>query len=200
MAAPTASNRLICAHCGANNFDTQAACWKCGVPLGAAAAPAPPVAAPVPSAGAPLHASPRPSSADRPAVPLAAPVRPQPSVDPAVANWAAIVGGLLMPAILFPVGFVFLMLDDRRKLELGRISLIASVAGTVLHLLGTAALIGPAISGFIKAGPGMVNWAGQARETMENRPPDLNAPTDGLRLEGLRPPPAQPGDGLFRTQ
>jgi hypothetical protein len=121
-------------------------------------------------------------------------------VDPAVANWAAILGGLLMPAILFPVGVVFLMFDDRRRVEVGRITLIASAVGTILHVIGTAALVGPVIGGFINAGPGMINWAGKARETMQNRPPDLNAPADRLRFEGLPQTPAQPGDGLFRPQ
>jgi hypothetical protein len=121
------------------------------------------------------------------AAPVAAAVRPQPGVDPAVANWTAIISSLLMPGIMFPVGVVFLMLDDRRKLEVGRITLIASTVGTALHLFFTFLLLGSTLSAFINAGPGMVNWAQKLKEAQAGRSQDLSQPAPPLDLPGQRP-------------
>src|SRR5690349_15149163 len=109
--APSATGRIICSQCGANNFQTQAACWKCGAALFSA----PPTSV---GAGAATQAPARPTAA--------APVSPpSPPVDPMVAAAAAIVLAALFPYVALPVGIVFLMLDDRRKLEVGRIAIVA---------------------------------------------------------------------------
>lgn len=42
--------RRICPACGSNNFETQAACWKCGKPLTGASAPAASPTPPSPNA------------------------------------------------------------------------------------------------------------------------------------------------------
>jgi len=62
-------------------------------------------------------------------------------IDPAVALWAAVALAFFFPGVAVPVGLVFLMLDDRRKVEIGRITLIWGLVFTLLHLLATAWLM-----------------------------------------------------------
>lgn len=121
------SDRVVCAQCGANNFATQAACWKCGVAL--TAAPSAPQAAPgrVPVAA---------SSGESPA-----------------ALWASLALGALFPVISLPVGLVFLMLDDRRKAQIGWWNIIAGVVGTVINLLIAAATILPTVMSLTRGLP-----------------------------------------------
>lgn len=185
MPSATETGRRVCPRCGANNFDTQAACWKCGAGL---VGSAPPVAPPVaPVASPPL----RPSASDVPGARPVTPARPATTpVDPAIANWTAIISSLLMPYIMLPVGVVFLMLDDKRKLEVGRITLIASVVGTILHTIAFAAFSAAVYQQLLPFLPGMAGKAQEirsAREGEANRSMDLNQPAQPLQLEGLRP-------------
>jgi hypothetical protein len=120
-----------------NNFATQAACWKCGAAL--SATPASGRAAAVP-----------------PATPSSSPL-PVTNADPAIADWAAVALALLFPWVAVPAGLVFLMLDDRRKIQLGKLTLIWGVLATVLHLFVTAWLVREAVSqvrGLLPAPPG----------------------------------------------
>jgi hypothetical protein len=57
------------------------------------------------------------------------------SIDPAVAVWAAFALAFFFPFTAVPVGVVFLMLDDRRKAEIGRIALMWGVIFSLLHIL-----------------------------------------------------------------
>ena len=137
--------RVVCLQCGANNFDTQAACWKCGASLASV------------SAGPPPPASVRPNGSvvggvggTRPSAPSPLAVAPasafqSSTVDPSVALWSAIALGVLFPFFAIPVGIVFLMLDDRRKAELGRITLVWGILGTIFHTLVTAWMIKGAV-------------------------------------------------------
>jgi hypothetical protein len=118
--------RVVCPRCGENNFDTQANCWKCGSSL-----------AGMPSANAALHRAETPTPAAH-AAPSASAAPVGRVVDPAVAIWAAVALALLFPGVAVPVGIVFLMLDDRRKAEIGRITLVWGVVFSLLHLLLTA--------------------------------------------------------------
>jgi hypothetical protein len=124
--------RIVCARCGANNFSTQAACWKCGAALSGA----PPTAA---------------SASGVPGVaPLSAPV-----ADPSTAVWAAIALAILFPLFAVPAGLIFLMFDDRRRAELGRITLIWGVLATIVHLGLTAVFVKAGIDeirGFLPGG------------------------------------------------
>lgn len=138
MSAAT-GGRIVCPKCGANNFDTQAACWKCSSPLtGAGAgytagAVSPPPS--VPPSGASLNAAP-------PVSPYAAPApRLSTGVDPSVAIWSAIALAVFFGAIAIPVGLVFMMLDDRRKVEIGKVTLISGIVSTIVHAVLTAWLI-----------------------------------------------------------
>src|SRR5579871_4368828 len=126
------AGRLTCPRCGANNFDTVTACWKCGTALGTGASAAP-SAAPVPSVpmAAPVErVSPPPATYAAPAyVPAAA------TGDPGVARRAAIALALTIPWIGLPVGWVFMMIEDSRKQAIGRVCAVWSMIGLVLHLL-----------------------------------------------------------------
>ncbi len=115
----TTSGRRTCAQCGANNFDTVTACWKCGAPLhGGATAARPPGGAP----GAPPIAPPQGSYASPGAI------------------RAAVWLGLLLPYIGLPVGLIFLMLDDERRAEVGRACVLWSCISLVLHLMVMAVI------------------------------------------------------------
>ena len=175
------AGRVVCSQCGANNFDTQAACWKCGASLSAVAAPA-------------ASAPPRPHSAGGyPPSPLsgAAPAAPayRPAsgvVDPSVAFWSAVALGVLFPFFAVPVGIVFLMLDDRRKGEVGRITLLWGIIGTIFHTLITAWMIRGAVNQ-VRAYVPFLNRGGSASSSLSlpQNPsqPSLTspAPSDALR-------------------
>jgi len=121
----TVAGRIVCPHCGANNFETQAACWKCGASLHAGSAPAASPALARPSSGSS-------AAADLPLRPLS---HVQPPPDPAIAIGAAIALAVFFPYVAVPLGIVFLMLDDRRKAEIGRVTLIAGLLLSILHSL-----------------------------------------------------------------
>lgn len=129
------AGRVVCPRCGANNFDTVSVCWKCSAPLAAGglgpppAAPAqPPLAAPSPAAPAPVA-----SAAERFLHSAAAGVGL--GGNPALANRAALWLGLLFPYFGLPIGLAFLMCDDRRRQEVGRICLLWSALSMAVHLL-----------------------------------------------------------------
>lgn len=111
---PEGSGRRVCSRCGSNNFETQAACWKCGAALDAV-----------------------PPALTGTSSPAVSPTFPAPS---STALVASILLGLLLPVVAFPVGLIFLMLDDPRKAQIGRWNLAWSVAGTLLHLVATLLL------------------------------------------------------------
>jgi len=179
----TTTGRLICARCGSNNFDTQAACWKCGTPLAAPGAPPPAAAARVPAAPREAGVA---AGAPSPPPSVAAP-RPVAGVDPGVANWTGIISGLLLPYFMLPVGIVFMMLDDRRRLEVGRNTVIASLVGTLLHIFVTGLMLAPLFQLFTKVlGPVL---GGEQRGAIGQSAPNWNeeaAPLD-LGSSGLRP-------------
>lgn len=114
------SGRISCPRCGANNFDTVTVCWKCGAPLGPnapvdARGGLPPVA---PQAGAqPAFAHVRNAAAS------------------ALANRSAVALGLMFPYFGLPIALAFMMCDDPRRQEVGRICLIWSVVSSVGHVL-----------------------------------------------------------------
>jgi hypothetical protein len=136
------SERVVCASCSANNFATQAACWKCGKSLSATATAAPPIANNSPS---PAFASSTPAFASPATVSAVSYERPVASeyVSPSTATAAAVVLGLLFPALAIPVGIIFLMLDNKRKTAIGWQNIIWGVVGSVLHLIVTAASFTP---------------------------------------------------------
>jgi len=129
------AGRITCPRCGANNFDTVTSCWKCGAPVGAAMA-APPVPMP-----APALSSPPPSFAyERAPAPMPYAV-PPPTGDSGAARRAAIALALTLPFIGLPVGWVFMMIEDRQKQAIGRLCATWSLIALVLHLLLTYIMI-----------------------------------------------------------
>lgn len=176
MSAPT--DRRVCSRCGANNFATQAACWKCGAPL-AAGGPSPAPASP------PMTS---PAATTAPGFSAAAPAR---SVDPAVAIWAAVALAFFFPFLAVPVGLVFLMLDDRRRAELGKIALIWGVIFSVLHLLLTWWMLAAAIGQLRNVSPALLGGQERPVRLEERRqsapPPAPDTPVPPLQLPGIGP-------------
>lgn len=168
MATASASARIICNGCGANNFETQAACWKCGKVLSAVS-------------GAPSAA---PRAADVAPIPNPQSLIPSSTVDPVVAQWTAILGGLLVPLVMLPVGLAFLMWDDRRKVEVGRTATIASLVGTLFHAVFTYFAVAGTVGVAMKLLPGAVNKAKAARSEPA---PDFNDDVKPLELPGIPP-------------
>jgi hypothetical protein len=119
--------RVRCLYCGANNFPASPTCWQCGRKLQAARA----------------GSSPAPSSASPGAREgLVSPALSTPlaqtsfsGVNPALAGKAAAALGLIFPWVGLPVGIVFLMLDDERKVKLGWATIWWSVLGTIVSVL-----------------------------------------------------------------
>lgn len=130
------ASRISCPRCGANNFDTVTACWKCGTALGGGtAAPTPPASA---ATSTLPPAYPVERAASLPPQPAAfAPSAPAsaPTGDSGVAKRAAFALGITIPWIGLPVGWIFMMIEDRRKQTIGRICALWSMIGLVLHLL-----------------------------------------------------------------
>ena len=126
------AGRRTCNRCGANNFDTVTACWKCGAPLASGA-----VSKPVQPAYAP----------ERPIAPAytAPAVAGYADGDTAMANRAAVFLALTLPFIGLPVGWIFMMIEERRKQAVGRLCATRSLIALVLHLVVTAALVAGAV-------------------------------------------------------
>jgi hypothetical protein len=131
------AGRITCPRCGANNFDTVTSCWKCGAPVGSAAsAPAMPMTAPV--AGIPAI----PPSYGQERAPLPIPYSPPaPSGDANMARRAAVLLALTIPFIGLPVGWIFMMIEDRNKQAVGRLCATWSLIGLLLHLVVTYVMV-----------------------------------------------------------
>ena len=89
----------------------------------------------MPPAAAPVYA--QPAMAAAPAFDRAPAYAPPAmlSGNAAAANRAAIWLGLLFPYFGFPIGLAFMMCDDRRRQEVGRLCVIWSLISGMLHLL-----------------------------------------------------------------
>ena len=164
------NERVVCAACGSNNFATQAACWKCGRGLTAAPPPTPSASMPAPAAGAG-------------AIPVAA--RPAYSADlrqesPA-AFWSSVALGIVFPMLSIPVGMVFLMLDDKRKAQIGWWNILFGLVGTLLNGILAAVTIMPLLMGATKMIPGMDRLGGSSRTQ------DMSSEVAPLDLPGQRP-------------
>ena len=94
--------------------------------------------------------------------------------------------GVLFPFFAVPAGIIFLMMDDRRKAEVGRVTLVWGIIGTIFHTLITAWLLKGAVDQvrayvpFLNKGGG----AGGAGITLPNQSqPSLSspAPQDAVR-------------------
>ncbi|MBC7807794.1 MAG: hypothetical protein H7145_16800 [Akkermansiaceae bacterium] len=129
-----------------------------------------------------------------PAAPDSRPPSPVPhslapaNVDPSVAHWVGVIGGLLVPIAMLPVGLVFLMWDDKRKVEIGRTATIASLVGTLLHGVFTYFAVAGAIGAGMKMLPGA---AGRASASQSEPAPDFDSEAKPLELPGI--PSLSPG-------
>lgn len=131
------SGRVTCPRCGTNNFDTVTMCWKCGTSLQAGGSP--PignVASPLsPPSAAPMgYVSPA-SAVERPGQSSVAYANAGSDGDPGVAQRAAILLALVIPFVGLPVGWIFMMIEDRRKQAIGRVCVTWSIIALLLHIL-----------------------------------------------------------------
>ena len=150
------AGRVVCPRCGSNNFDTVTACWKCSTPLGAAApsgyssAPAgyipSPIANPVSTPNPPPFNPQQPFSGQASPQPTYAPPQTEAfayraataaysAINTARSNRAAFWLGISMPYFGFPIGLAFMMCDDPRRQEVGRICILWSLVSGVVHFL-----------------------------------------------------------------
>ena len=162
------NERVVCAACGSNNFATQAACWKCGRALVASAA----LPAPQP------HPQPAPGGAA--AVPAARPIYALPSTESPAAFWSSVAMGIFFPIISIPVGLVFLMLDDKRKTQIGWWNILFGLLGTVLNGILVMVSLAPVLMNATRMIPGL-GGRGAAQSQ------DMNSEVAPLEIPGQRP-------------
>lgn len=162
------NERVVCAACGSNNFATQAACWKCGKPLVASATPSssPPQAM---SAGV-AAVSPRP-------IPIST------STESPAALWSSVALGVVFPMISIPVGLVFLMLDDKRKAQIGWWNILFGLVGTLLNGIVVAVSLMPVFMSLTKGLPGIGGLGNRTGMSAQ----DPNSEVPPLDLPGQRP-------------
>jgi len=158
------AGRITCPRCGANNFDTVTSCWKCGSPVGQMAGTPMPAAMPQPAAAMPpMSPSPVQYTQERAPAPAYQPA-PMPTGDSGVAKRAALALGLTIPFVGLPVGWVFMMIEDRNKQAIGRWCAMWSMIGLVLHLFVTWFMIQQSV-------PLMIQLLGAATKGMSRQNP-----------------------------
>ena len=157
MSAPnqgqSATKRITCAQCGANNYVGGTHCWQCGKPLdrnartetAAVSLPATPMASASSPMVAPGYVEPPiiSASAARSTQPI---VLPGERVDPDLAPKAAAALGLMFPIVGLPAGMIFLMLDDARKVRLGWITIWWSIGGSVIGFILSLISLAPILA------------------------------------------------------
>ncbi len=147
------TGRVTCPKCGANNFDTVTTCYRCQSSLiTGAQQPAPmqggtamatdragkpvPMNAPLPPAMNPMMNAPA-----QPPMMSSPPPAYMPDYgnggggDPAMARRAAVLLALTIPFIGLPVGWAFMMMEDRKRQAIGRYCANWSMIALVFHLL-----------------------------------------------------------------
>ena len=137
--------RITCPRCGANNFDTVTSCWKCSAPVGAAQAAPAAVLAPQQMPGQPFSPTagqPATQYGQERATPYAQPASTYyppagPTGDTGVARRAALALALTIPFLGLPVGWIFMMIEDRNKQAIGRWCAAWSMVGLLLHFVLT---------------------------------------------------------------
>ena len=172
------SGRLTCPRCGANNFETVTACWKCSAPLNGAGSANSANAAGSASAASTFAGgynnagAERAAGASNPAVFMTPPVAS--TGDSGVATRAAIALALTFPWIGLPVGWCFMMIEDRRRQAIGRVCAVWSMIGLVIHLVFLVTAIPAAIAMIANALSLSSALKGQGGGT--NGVPNLNIP------------------------
>jgi uncharacterized membrane protein len=94
--------------------------------------------------------------------------------------------GIVFPMLAIPVGMVFLMLDDKRKAQIGWWNIVFGLVGTLLNGILAAVTIMPLLMGATKMIPGMDRLGGGSRSQ------DMSSEAAPLDLPGQRPFAAPP--------
>lgn len=156
------SNRITCSRCGANNFDTVTACWKCSASLGGGAQQTQPTninfAQPLADQERAPQNQPAFSHAE---TRMGAPANysQDNTGSRSMARRAAILLALTIPFIGLPVGWAFMMIEDKKKQEIGRYCATWSMIALFLHLLlmyaltaQTMKMLTPVIDSMVRSG------------------------------------------------
>ena len=120
------TERWVCPKCGANNFEAVQACWKCNTTR---------IVAPMPFAS--VAPPPSPSLPERPS-PFTTPMYAPAAVsdgDPGLARRAALLLALTLPWLGVPVGWIFMMMEDRKRQAIGRFCVMWSCVSLLLHFV-----------------------------------------------------------------
>jgi hypothetical protein len=105
---------------------------------------------------------------------------------------------LFFPAVAVPVGLVFMMWDDRRKLEVGKWTLIAGILSILVHLVMTIALYQVALqmiqTAKEQAQPGLTDEVGDGGLRGIPGVPNLGT---SRKAPSYSPPPDMTGEVRF---
>jgi hypothetical protein len=166
----SSAKRITCSQCGANNYVGGTHCWQCGKPLNGAVAA-------TPATALPQQTYSPPSPLQEPQIITAGTVRspqqvilPGERVDPDLAMKAAAALGFMFPIVGLPVGIVFLMLDDARKVKIGWATIWWSVAGSAIGIILSLISIVP----FLGALHGLAPHGGGGNPLSSLNSPDLS--------------------------
>ena len=145
--------RIPCPKCGANNFDTVSACWKCSASLGIGGS-LPPMSQPT-MATQPVYApqTPQAYSSQTPQVyanvapsmpnqernqvyqPVAQPMYRPDDGDPKMAKRVALLLAWTLPFFGLPIGWTLMMIQNRQRQEIGRFCATWSLVAFLVHTI-----------------------------------------------------------------
>jgi uncharacterized membrane protein len=101
--------------------------------------------------------------------------------------------GAFFPVLAIPIGIVFLMLDDKRRAQIGWWNIIAGVVGTVVHTVVTGLLASAIITPMIYKGmDGLLSMKQRQAQSQDlnSEAPPLNLPGQGqVQSPGFQNPP-----------
>ncbi len=136
--------RIPCPKCGANNFDTVSACWKCSASLGSGSAPATSqqmqATQPVYASQSPqvyANAAPSMQNQERNQVyqPVAQPIYRPDDGDPKMAKRAALLLAFTLPFFGLPIGWTLMMIQNRKHQQIGRFCATWSLVAFFAHMI-----------------------------------------------------------------
>ena len=149
----TNGGRIPCPKCGANNFDTVSACWKCSaslvsggssLPISQQTFPTQPVYAsqtpPIyPTQVPQVYANAAPPMLNQERNPVYQPMAQQSyrpdDGDPKMAKRAALLLAWTLPFFGLPIGWTLMMIQNRQRQEIGRFCATWSLVAFLVHTI-----------------------------------------------------------------
>ncbi|WP_395091381.1 hypothetical protein [Armatimonas sp.] len=111
---------------------------------------------------------------------VARPAYALPTSESPAAFWSSVAIGIFFPIISIPVGLVFLMLDDKRKTQIGWWNILFGLLGTVLNGIVVMVSLAPLVMNATRMIPGL-GGRGAAQSQ------DMNSEVAPLEIPGQRP-------------